>query len=159
MATTNEILARLEAVDIEVMVEDILQDLLEYLADLNRWQLSRGLNKDGDYLPRYIDDPYFDNPRQAYGYQKWKESISPNKQKPKEVMDFFINGYSYDHIQVKAQGKKLDIFADPLPWADEIDQKTQNKALGLSPDSVKESWNEEIHPRLVGRIRTKTGLL
>lgn len=158
MGFTNEILSRLEAVSIEEEVEDILQDLLDYLADLNRWQLSKGLNSEGEYLPRYLDDPYFETKAQAYGYQKWKESISPNKQKPKEVMDFFINGYSYDHIQVKAQAKKLNIFADPLPWADEIDQKTGNKALGLSPESRTEAWNEEIQPRLVGRIRTKTGL-
>lgn len=127
------------------------------LADLQKFQLSDGLNNKGGYLPRYIDDPYFTSMEAALRYQEWKNSISPNPDKPAEVMDFFINGFTYSKTKVKVRGMEM-IFSNTSPWAAEIDRKTNYSWLGFNEETALEAFEYYIRPLLVKRIAARLGL-
>lgn len=142
----------------EELVAETVQRQINLVIDANRWQLTKGLNNEGEWLPKYQDDPYFKTLAQAKGYEKYKRSKSPNRMKPSDVMDFYINGYTHDHIKATVSGVDLQIW-NTTPWADEIDQKTDNKALGLSPDTAIELYNEEIGPLVTEKIKDLTGTI
>lgn len=124
------------------------------LADATRFQLSDGKNREGGYLPRYIDDPYFSSIEGALAYQQWKTGISPGDNKPEDVMDFFIRGDFYDTIDVRVSGNQIDTFS----WsniASDVMAKTNNKAFGINPESAARLWNAVFRPALLKVIRAK----
>jgi hypothetical protein len=106
----------------------------EEIEAMNRGQLLKGINTDGELLPRYIDDPYFKTPEQALRYQAWKSNISPDSSKPKEVMDFYINGQFHNTIELTANGNEFKIDSDS-DISNSVEGKTGGKAIGLSPEN------------------------
>ena len=159
MAYALQVYERLQALNIEEEVIAILKNgnNEKILADATRFQLSEGKNREGGYLPRYIDDPYFSSLEGALAYQEWKASISPGDEKPEEVMDFFIRGDFYKTIESRVTGNTIDTFS----WsniADDVMQKTDNKALGINPESARRLWFNMILPVLLKRITAKTGI-
>lgn len=127
------------------------------IADMNRFQLSDGLDNTGGYLPRYVDDPYFRTIAQALAYQEWKEGISPSDTKPKEVMDFRIRGDF--HMSIKAKVKNMDVeLYSTSPIAADVQRKTGGRALGINPQSAAELWEYSFRPALLKGMASVTGI-
>lgn len=156
MAYGNEILRRLEELNIVNEVEEVARTKERELADANRFQLSEGKDNTGRYLPRYVDDPYFKSPAQAKAYEDWKAKVSPNREKPRDVMDFYINGFFYDSINVKIGKGTINFFTD-APFGVDVERKTNFKVLGFNPETRRETWEFFIKPALLKRIAAKTG--
>lgn len=159
MATGNEMLRRLKEVknNLPEYLSEIAKQQKEQLADLNRFQLSEGKNNEGGYLPRYIDDPYFNSIEGAIGYQIWKRKVSPNPDKPEDVMDLFIRGDLHESIKADVSGNELKLWTNS-PIGDDVFQKTKGKFLGLNPESVKDAWEAFFRPKLKKRISRATGI-
>lgn len=154
MARALEMKARLSALNISEMVSAIASDHKLMIADANRLRLEEGKNRDGEYLPRYIDDPYFKSIKQAKGYEAYKAKISPNKEKPRDVKDYYINGYTHRRITVDVTGTTINTGV-ATGWADHLEA---DKALGINPQSARELWNFAFQPLLCKDISGKTGI-
>jgi len=153
----DEYLEAARAIDFEQMIADTLDSVKDYIADLNRWQLTKGLGTDNEYLPSYLTDPYFKTRAQAIGYMLYKKKVSPNTQKPVDVPDYYINGYTHSRIRAEVTGTELNMY-NTAPWASQIDQRTNNKAIGLNEESIKELTEREVYPRLLYMMRELHGL-
>jgi len=121
-----------------------------FIADLNRGQLLAGEGADNNNLMRYIDDPFFKSKEQALAYQRWKEKISPNGEKPKDVMDFYINGYFHKSIYTKINDDYFSLRSD-VDFAKDIIKKEKD-ALGLNKTSLNELI-KEILPIFIEETR------
>ena len=126
---------------------------------LNRLQLLAGKNKYDEWLPRYVDDPYFKNPDSAVRYENWKERISPNKNKPKGVMDFFINGYYHNSIQFQLAGKESYRLYSKNVLSASINRKTNGgEHLGLTEGSRRTLWVDIVKVPFVLELSKATGM-
>jgi hypothetical protein len=111
-------------------------------------QLLRGENSENRYLPRYIDDPFFKTKESAIRYQNWKSEISPNKDKPKGVMDFYINGKFHKSIKFE----NMILFTN-----DSISNSVENKDpnfIGLNKKSNNE-LGQKIIPNIIKLVKGK----
>ena len=154
MAYALEFLERLEAIDVVALVSDIARDNSIMIADANRLRLTEGKNAEGGYLPKYIDDPYFKTIAQAKGYEAYKAKISPNKNKPREIMDFYINGYTHSNIVATVSGAEIQTTVK-TGWAQHLEEV---EALGINPESARELWNFAFMPLLCEEISNRTGI-
>lgn len=121
-----------------------------FIADLNRGQLIEGEGADGNNLLRYVDDPFFKSKAQALAYQKWKERISPSGSKPKDVADFYINGYFHNSIYTKIDADYFSLKSD-VDFANDIMRKEKD-ALGLNNESNRKLV-EKILPMVIEETR------
>lgn len=147
--------AKWQAIDLTKEVAEILQDKEAELAEYNRAQLRAGKGADGKYLPLYRDDPYFKSPGAALRYENWKAMVSPNKDKPRGVMDFFITGYTHEKLFASVVGNKID-FGSTVPFESSINSKTPF-AFGLNTESKSGVWAFLTRDELIIRIKTLTG--
>lgn len=157
MAYGNEILKRLQSVDISKEVQEVSMQHETDFENLNKRQLSAGKNRQGGYLPKYSDDPYFTTIEAAMKYERWKAHVSPNPEKPTGVMDFFISGKFHRNIVAEVNGMNLTM-SNNTEFASSIDAKTNNTALGLNSESVAIAWELFIKPYLLRSISEKTGI-
>ena len=157
MARGNEILRRLNRLDLAKELSAAAKLHERDFENLNRLQLSQGKNRMGGYLPKYTDDPYFKTIEAAQKYQRWKSYVSPNKDKPADVMDFFIVGKYHKSIIAEVNGMDLTTRAN-VDFASSIDSKTGNTALGINPNSAAIAWELFIKPYLLRSVSEKTGI-
>ena len=122
-----------------------------FSADLNRRQLLAGENSADGSLPLYVDDPFFKTLAAAERYASWKSNISPNTEKPKGVMDFYINGAFHKTIQGVMKNNELIIKSDS-DIANSIMGKTRGLALGLNLESRNE-LAKLILPIIIAEVR------
>ncbi len=153
----DEYLEQIRAIDFEQMIAETLEGVREYIAELNRGQLEMGLGTDGANLPSYLTDPYFKTHKQAEAYVLYKKRVSPNAQKPADVPDYYINGYTHDHIRAEVTGSELHVY-NTAPWAADIDKRTGNRAFGLNEESLKVLTDERVYPGLLHKMRELHGL-
>lgn len=146
---------RWRSLDLVQEAATILAKRENVLAEMNVNQLASGKGADGQYLPRYRDDPYFKTPEAAIAYEDWKALISPDKSKPKGVMDFFITGYTYYSVFAKVDGRKIKHGAS-VPFENSIDTKAPF-AFGLNQDSLNSLWANIVRRELIITIKRKTG--
>jgi len=157
MARGNEILRRLQKLNLSAELQEVSKQHEKDFENLNRRQLTQGKNREGGYLPKYTDDPYFTTIEAAMKYERWKAYVSPNPDKPTGVMDFYISGLTHRNIVAEVAGMNLTMSSD-VPFANSIDAKTGNKAFGLNSESVAIAWELFIKPYLLRSVSEKTGI-
>lgn len=150
----GEFIEAFEAIDFEAMALEILPKLLDYIAELNRWQMGKGLGYDGEYMPSYLNDPFFETRQQAVGYMLYKKKVSPNTQKPVDIIDYYVNGYTHDRVVATISGSDVTMIAN-VEW---MDKMIQNRALGLNEASLKELRSEMLYPMMVLELKERIGL-
>lgn len=111
------------------------QEFQEEIVELNKQQLLDGRGADNSSLPRYEDDPFFKTQKAAKAYEAWKLKISPSKNKPAGVMDFYINGKFHDTIKMKNNSDNFLLTSDS-EIASDVQSKTGNETFGLSDISI-----------------------
>lgn len=154
MCTALEMKARLNAFDIKKELVTVVAANPNAIADANRDKLLKGKDREGNYMPRYDQDPYFKTIAQARGYEVYKSKVSPNSEKPREVKDYYINGWTHQHIHTQMEGDSVKTWAD-TPWEDHIER---DKGLGINPDSVRELWTYFWRPKFLATTTDRTGM-
>lgn len=159
MAYGNEFLKRLEALDIMKNVEQISAEEEARFKEAQQLQLVKGQDRNGDWLPKYTDDmEYFKGDMEkAIAYRDWKIDISLDKEKPIDVMDFWIDGTLNSRVDARISGGKVDLKINDSKEASVL-RKTNGKALGINPGSAAKLWNTYLHPPLLRRISEQTGI-
>lgn len=144
------------SVDLPEIVADIAGEHEAELAQMNREQLLAGKDNQGRYLLKYTDDPYFKSREAAIRYMNWKKNISPNKDKPADVADFFITGYTHGTIFASRQGTSI-VFDSNGRFNASILQKTNGAYLGLNEESRNKGWNTIFRVPTIHKINALTG--
>ena len=136
-------------IDVNALVKSILddEDFQRWIVDANKQQMTEGLNIDGNFFMRYVDDPYFKSREKAIAYQNWKSKISKSKSKPKEVMDFFINGYFHNSLDVQFNSDSFELNSNAY-FENSIQSKTNDKALGLTQNKNLETLKQMLQLRI-----------
>ena len=122
--------ASLQDGGVTVMTEVVGKRAIE-IVNIQKVQLRKGKAADGGYLPRYRDDPFFKTMAQAIAYESWKAQWS-HPEKPREVMDFFINGYYYSSLQLSIRGHEFVIDSN-ASFAASVEGKANG--IGLNMES------------------------
>jgi hypothetical protein len=123
------------------------RELKKSIADLNREQLLSGRGADGEYLPRYVDDPYFKSVESATRYEQWKATISIGE-KPTGVMDFYIDGTFHRTIKFVKDDEGFTTKSDSSIISS-VQSKTNNQALGINETSI-----EQIIPEVTEYLQS-----
>ncbi len=147
---------RWASVNLRDIVGDIAEEHEAELAQMNREQLLAGKDNKGRYLLKYTDDPYFKSREAAIRYMNWKKRISPDKDKPADVADFFITGYTHSTIFANRQGNSI-VFESNGRFAASILQKTNGAYLGLNDESKKKGWLTIFRVPAIHKINALTG--
>jgi hypothetical protein len=153
----GELIKKLEAISEAQLFIDACKRtvFINEIDNLIREQLLLGTDGNGDSLPRYVDDPFFKSLEHAKAYQKWKEKVSPNPAKDKEVMDLYINGTFHNTIKfldVVEDGILVD--ADFTIFGDDLRRYSTN-LIGINETTIdkiipelKTKYLEELHKLL-----------
>lgn len=158
MANVDEMIERFDNLDFGGIVEGIASIQEERFREMQQLQLVQGKDRNGDWLPKYTDDmEYFKDVEAAIQYRDWKADISPDASKPKDVMDFWINGDFNSSIRAEIKNGNIDILSSDS-IAPDILRKTGGKAFGLSPESIDRLWRDYIRPELLNIIKEQTGI-
>lgn len=132
------------------------ENMQSQIIELNKKQLSEGKGADFNDLPRYEDDRYFKTIKSAKAYEAFKATISQNPSKPVGVMDFYIDGTFYSTIEFK-NGSKGFYLVSNSDIAKDVQNKTDNKALGLSGETINLIL-PEVQAKLIEQIKGKIGI-
>lgn len=151
----DEAIEKLKAVNVGSIAYSILKESNDLLADKNREQLFDGLGRDGQYLPSYNTDPYFETPAAAIRYAVWKAKISRSKSKPDMIPDLYINGRFHKSISASAIGTGAYFNSNDINAADILRRFTT--ALGLNEDSIEGLRITTFNPKMAIRIAEQTG--
>lgn len=148
-------LNRWEGVNLTTETGKIVSDNTGKLAELNRQQLMKGLDSEGNELsPKISQDPYFKKPGAAKRYADWKHKLFPET--PYDSPNLNITGYYHSEIDVTVNGDKIG-FGNGAPFAASVREKYRDKQLGLNPQSKIIAWRTIIRAPLVQRIGDMTG--
>lgn len=156
--TLHELQRRLKPFSLEVEVADSVNETKEAMLSLNRMQLLRGLNKDGEYLsPKYSEDPFFKTKESAKRYSAWKKKIEPIKtDRPEDVPNLYIVGVFHGEIDVNANANEYT-FTNHASFASSVEGKFKD-IYGLTPESKSETYIPDyLLPAVQKRVTSKLG--
>ena len=156
MATINTALQNVNKLDLAKEAMAVVSMMRNDIVLLNQGQMLDGERKDGRYLPRYVDDPYFKSQASALRYQAWKKNISPSKTKPEGVMDFFINGAYHSTLKMSIIGKDYYELLTDSRISQSVDSKTSGSHLGLNPKSVGKLIEKGFFESLMTKVKAVT---
>lgn len=113
------------------MLESVLAGNAGFLVNAVRDQLESGLDGDEKELrPNYLNDPYFKTRKQAEGYMRWKERITPPRPswlglRPRALKtpNLRINGYYHESIKAAAVPGGVRIGSQGAGFAPELERK------------------------------------
>lgn len=149
--TVDDLIAELKLVmeDIPQTIKDSIFSNQKQIIQLQRLQLYDGKNNKGeDIHPFYTEDSYFKTAKQAQGYIKWKQKITPNSNRNPNAPNLYINGYIHRNIILfEANGEVIFKINSSVNFADELLSKYDD-LLGLNPDNQEKIENEIIIPDL-----------
>lgn len=156
MATIAEMLKRWEALDLEDIGGEVVQDTEEELLEANREQMLSGRTSEGTLItPSYSEDPYFNSKEAAMRYAQWKSRISPHPDRPIDTPNLFINGKYHASIDLQVTGDTVNYTTN---WGEGIDIENKFKDIrGLSPENTNVYRREYLFPGMVRIIKAKTG--
>lgn len=147
----------LQAFDFGQEMQGIVHEYVDVLADLQREQMSEGRGVDGEYIrPFYSEDPYFKTAFAAEKYAEWKQKITPNPKRPKDVPNLFINGYFYSTLRPKLVASVFEIDS-PSSLGEKVLEEHPT-AQGLNAEKRKEFADMFTLPGITTSLREKTGL-
>lgn len=148
---------KLTAFDFGKELGVIVEEYADVLGDLQREQMSEGRGVDGQYIrPFYSEDPYFKTPAAAEKYALWKQKITPNPKRPKDVPNLLINGYFYGSLKAKVSGPVFTIDSD-VELGEKVFEEHKN-AQGLNEEKRLEFAETFTLPNITMTLRDKTGL-
>ena len=142
--SAREILQRLRALDLKEGAQFAVSENLEYIADLNRQQLSAGTDARGEALKKYSSN----------SYAKKKEALGSKA--PYGVADLKLTGEFHESIEAKAgsAGVTLEATSKKTPWLLARD----NYALGLSEKSVETLRRDKLRDAIRRYITRALGI-
>jgi hypothetical protein len=144
----KQLLTGLGEFDAEKELQEIVSSHPEKLSDLQRDQMMEGRGVDGEFIrPFYSENPYFKSKESADRYANWKQKITPNPQRPKDVPNLYINGYFHDSLYTKFMGNEFEMESN-ASFGDNVFNVHKN-AQGL---------NEEKRLLFLNVLLVKTGL-
>lgn len=139
------------------VLQEIVENNLELLADLQRDQWMEGRGGDGEFIrPYYSENPYFKTPESAKKYAKWKQIITPNPQRPEDVPNLFINGYLHSSLYTSLRQDVFDITSD-VDFAPKVFDVHKN-AQGLNEEKRLLFAENITLPEFSKVLKEKTGL-
>ena len=151
MATIREVLNNVKSFNLTNAAMDVVSENKERFIELNKEQMLAGKNRLGQDLPLYVNDPYFKSVSAALRYQKWKRAISPNKDKPEGVMDFFINGKYHSSLGINISGNSFTLLSNSQINSS-VYQKTGGKHLGLNDVTKQIAVDEFFYDELLSKV-------
>jgi hypothetical protein len=153
--TCAEMLRKLEAIDLQEEVGEIIDQNLEELKQLNLAQLMQGKNNQGQLLsPLHSDNPFFKTPEAGLRYAAWKKRLWPET--PFNVANLKITGVLHDSLSFSRRGDTVSAQAS-APFAPSVEQTFNGTPFGLDDESKKELWVLTIKRPLVMRLAIKIG--
>lgn len=153
----KELMTDLQAFDFGQEMETIVEKYVDVLGDLQREQWSEGRGVDGEYIrPFYSEDPYFKSALAAEKYATWKEKITPNPKRPKDVPNLLINGYFYSTLRPKVDGMVFEIDS-PSELGEKVLEEHPT-AQGLNAEKRLEFAETFTLPEISEALLSKTGL-
>jgi hypothetical protein len=126
-------------------VERIVDDNNEVLVQLERDQLSEGIDKDGN--PRA--DSY------APFTVKMKDIYGQGIGKITDHVTFYMTGSLYESLFYKSEGDEFE-FTSPLPTYDKMIERIGEDEFGLSPDKRLYFAEEKVLPKFAEIFKEKT---
>lgn len=146
---------RIQGLDEHRILNEILEEreLQAKIVQLNKDQLLAGINSDQHSLPKYEDDSYFKTIQAAKAYEAWKAHVSPNGNKDRAVMDFYIDGTFHETIKMKNNPESFQLVSDSN-IAEDVQDKTNNKALGLNRESINQII-PEVRTKFIEKVRAQ----
>jgi len=157
MATIAQVLRNVRSFSLPQAAIEAVKENEEKFAEINREQMLAGKNADGGNLPKYVDDPYFKSRESALRYEAWKARISPNAQKPRGVMDFYINGKFHGTVNVQTSGFSI-VYKTDSNISASVDSKTGGKHLGLSLEYKQRACDEFYRDAVLKKVHEGTKL-
>jgi hypothetical protein len=140
------------------VITNSLEQTKDALLDHNRDQLYDGKTRDGrDLSPTYLEDPYFKTPEAAQAYSDWKDRITPNPKRKSGVPNIFINGTTYNALEVGIVGQNV-FFKANVPWGANVEGKFSDKIYGLGGVYKQEYLKESLGPVFRSSITSIIGL-
>jgi hypothetical protein len=129
-------------------VERIVDDNNEVLVQLERDQLSEGIDKDGNlradsYAPMTVAI------KNEYG--RGIGAITDH-------VTFYMTGSLYESLFYKSEGDEFE-FASPLPTYDKMIERIGEDEFGLSPDKRLYFAEEKVLPKFAEIFKEKTTFL
>lgn len=156
--TLHEVQRRLKGFDIITEVADSVDETKEAMIELNRKQLLRGLDNDGEYLsPKYSEDPYFKSKESAARYAAWKKRIEPEKtDRPEDVPNLYIIGTFHSSMRISVNSTDIE-FSNSASFAGGVESKFSN-IYGLNAESKSETYIPDyLLPSVKNRVTKKLG--
>jgi hypothetical protein len=150
MITMREMKERWETLDLQQEGANVInesQQNQETISELNREQLTKGLNKEGEKLRKYYDK----------GYAEMKEGMNPIPGYGNP--DLKLTGDFYDSFETIADREDITITATDEKTSMLIEKynKSGGDIFGLSSESIDVVREDILHPGLVANIADKTG--
>lgn len=147
MATIGSMKRRFEKLDTDKIIDTVMQDSQEMIADKNAEQMHTGERKDGDTIR-----PEYRSP--AYAELKHGQNPLPGEGIP----DLRLTGAFYAGIYVKVVGDKI-IYGSTDEKADKLEKKYGKAIWGLNIPFKAEVMQEKIRPGIKKGIFEGTGLM
>lgn len=148
----------LEKFDAHKELVVILSVNSETIADLQRDQMLEGRGADGEFIrPYYSENPYFKTKESAERYALWKEKITPNPQRPRDVPNLIINGYFHDSLSAKIGDEMFEIETS-ASFGDDVFRVHKN-AQGLNEEKRLLFIENITLPAFGEALLEKTGLV
>lgn len=129
--------------NIETIVSDAVTVYSQDLLTLNRDQILFGRDLNGnEFLPSYLNDPYFDTPEEAAKYAAKKEELIGTHNSrivnkglfpPKGINtpNLIVTGPFQDHLYIDTNNKSYTIGSSYID-SESINEKYNNNVFGLS---------------------------
>jgi hypothetical protein len=156
--TLHEMQRRLKGFSLVAEVADAVDETKEAMVELNRQQLLRGLDREGNYLsPKYSEDPYFKSKESAKRYAAWKKKIEPVKtDRPEDVPNLYIIGTFHSLIDIDVNASEYT-FSNAASFASDVENKFQG-IYGLTSESKSETYIPDyLLPAVKRRVVKKLG--
>jgi hypothetical protein len=146
MATIGSMKRRFEKVNTDDIIDRVMQDSSDFIADQNAEQMFHGERKDGDTIA-----PEYQNP--DYAAAKNTQNPLPGEGVP----DLRLTGAFYAGIYVKVEGDKI-IYGSTDPKAAKLEKKYGKGIWGLNAPFKAEVMREKVRPGIKNKIFESTGL-
>lgn len=149
--TLTEFKHNVNSVDFKEIVIDSAMNEKELIAEFNKAQLWDGVTHEGyEIRPYYSEDPYFKSAQSAERYASWKQKITPNSRRNKDVPNLFVVGEFYKSIQAKRERDYIEVTSETT-----LGKKITNKfdnILGLNEPNLAE-LSETILPNIITKLK------
>lgn len=147
-------LERIQAIRLESIAGDIIDQNLDKLRDLNLDQLMHGQNNIGEMLaPRHSESTWFKKPGAAARYATWKHNLNPLA--PYDIPDLRITGVYHESISFTRRGEIVAAEAS-ASFAPSI-KATFNEPLGLTNENMSVTWEEVIKSPMLRVLAEEIG--